>query len=104
MEGCLTPARAAPPPMENTSTIKLPEEHIRADEKGTPPTDSSSRAHLSASRRFHQLIHPSGRKIHIASSPEEAERLKRTLSGLPDDDGFDIVIHGSPEHVTLTIA
>jgi hypothetical protein len=49
-----------------------------------------------------QIIRPNGRRVHVASSPAEVEPLKRKLSTvLPDKNEFDIVIHGSGEHVSL---
>ncbi|KAI9803543.1 MAG: hypothetical protein M1825_001886 [Sarcosagium campestre] len=50
-------------------------------------------------RRLKQLLHPDGRKIHIAQSPDEAESLKRKLSTGEPAEPFDLYIHGSPEHL-----
>ena len=52
-------------------------------------------------RRLRQFLHPDGRTIHVATSPEEAETLKRQLSQQQKEDGFDLIIHGSPEHVRI---
>lgn len=52
-----------------------------------------------ASRRLRHFLHPDGRKIHIAGSPDEAEQLRKTLSTTEKDGNFDLVINGSPEHV-----
>jgi len=54
--------------------------------------------HQTGHHRLRHFFRPDGRKIQIASSPEEAERLRKTLS-ITEKDGFDIVIDGSPEHV-----
>ncbi|KAI9803941.1 MAG: hypothetical protein M1833_000222 [Piccolia ochrophora] len=64
----------------------------------TPPTEGAT-AHRHRGRRLRQLLHPDGRKIHIALSPEEAEALKRQLSDTPNNEPFDLYIQGSPEHL-----
>jgi hypothetical protein len=52
--------------------------------------------------RARQIIRPNGRRVHVANSPADVEPLKRKLSTvLPNKDEFDIVIHGSGEHVSL---
>ncbi len=48
-------------------------------------------------RRLRHFFRPDGRRVHIAHSPDEAEKLKRRLSVL--DEEFELVIHGSDEHV-----
>lgn len=50
-------------------------------------------------RRLRQLLRPDGKKVHIANSPEEANVLRKTLTRDEKEDDFDLVIHGSPEHV-----
>ena len=49
--------------------------------------------------RLRHYLHPSGRKVHIARTPDEATALRKTLSQDHQDDSFDLVIQGSPEHV-----
>ena len=46
-------------------------------------------------KRVRQFLRPNGRKVHIAQTPEEHERLKKELH--PPED-FDIYIHGTEEH------
>ena len=53
------------------------------------------------SRRLRQFLHPSGKKVHVANSPEEAATLKQRLEKIQSDEPFDIHIHGTPEHVNL---
>lgn len=68
----------------------------------TTPTPSfgSNSHHLAHARsRLRHFLRPDGRKVHIASSPEDAEKLRRTLSVTEKGD-FDIVIHGEEEHVS----
>ncbi|KAF2203314.1 hypothetical protein GQ43DRAFT_479183 [Delitschia confertaspora ATCC 74209] len=55
--------------------------------------------HHHAGRRLRHFFHPDGRKIHIAGSPDEAEHIRKTLSTTAKEGGFDIVIHGTPEHL-----
>ncbi|KAF2878191.1 bacterial low temperature requirement A protein-domain-containing protein [Massariosphaeria phaeospora] len=50
-------------------------------------------------RRLRHFLRPDGRKVHIAGSPEEANLLRKTLSTTEKENDFDLVIHGSPEHV-----
>ncbi|KAL2351242.1 bacterial low temperature requirement A protein-domain-containing protein [Cryomyces antarcticus] len=76
----------------------------------TPTTDLGSHTHTPAlsvgeeqhhhhhARRLRQFVHPHGHKVHIASSPAEAEELRRRLTDI-EEKGFDLVIQGSPEHV-----
>ncbi|KAL2061019.1 hypothetical protein VTL71DRAFT_9071 [Oculimacula yallundae] len=56
---------------------------------------------LDRSSRWKQFRHPSGRRIHIAATPEEHERLKLDLSKSEPDLEFDLCIRGSPEHVQV---
>lgn len=63
-----------------------------------PPAHNSHHHHHTG-RRIRQFLHPNGKKIHIAGSPSEAEQLRRALSSTEKDGTFDLVIHGSPEHV-----
>lgn len=53
--------------------------------------------HHHSGRRLRQFLRPDGRRVHIAHSPEEAEKMKRHLDG--GDTEFDLYIHGSPEHL-----
>ena len=59
--------------------------------------------HISGSRhpvrKFRQYLRPDGRTVHVAASPEEAETLKKTLSTQLNSQEFDLLIHGTPEHV-----
>lgn len=50
-------------------------------------------------RRLRKLLRPNGRRVHIAASPEEHERLRRDLAKVEPDEDFDVYIHGSDEHV-----
>lgn len=62
----------------------------------TPVLENASSHHGKFLRR---LLRANGRRVHIASSPEEHDRLRRTLSTIEPDGEFDVYIHGSDEHV-----
>lgn len=51
-------------------------------------------------RRLRQFLRPDGKTIHVAASPEAAETMRRQLSQDYKNDEFDLIIHGSPEHVS----
>lgn len=46
-----------------------------------------------------ELRFPSGRIVHVASSPEEHERMKKTVSNSPEGDNIDVCLHASDEHI-----
>lgn len=54
--------------------------------------------HHQTGKRVKQFFRPDGRKVHIASTPEEEQRMHRHLS-VSEPKEFDLFIHGSPEHV-----
>ncbi|KAG0649315.1 hypothetical protein D0Z07_4599 [Hyphodiscus hymeniophilus] len=51
--------------------------------------------------RWRQFVHPNGRRIHIAATPEEHEQLKRELTKSERGTEFDLCIRGSPEHLQI---
>lgn len=56
--------------------------------------------HMNRARdRLRQFVHPSGRDIHIAESPQEAINLRRQLEKFHKNEEFDIYISGTPEHL-----
>ena len=63
------------------------------------PTEKSGHGGHHLPERLRQYLHPSGRKIHIAPSPDAADTLRKQLSQDHGDDTFDVHIHGSPEHL-----
>ncbi|ETI25999.1 hypothetical protein G647_02776 [Cladophialophora carrionii CBS 160.54] len=70
----------------------------------SPPAGEHSRRHPHvnhARERLRHLIHPDGRKIHIAHTPEEHVKLQKELSQQLGGDQFDVVISGSPEHLAI---
>lgn len=51
-------------------------------------------------QRLHHFLHPeSGKRIHVASSPEEAAKLRRQLEAQHEPHEFDVCISGSAEHL-----
>ncbi|EOA88521.1 uncharacterized protein SETTUDRAFT_160398 [Exserohilum turcica Et28A] len=50
-------------------------------------------------KRLRQFLRSDGRKVHIASSPDEANSMRRKLSTANEKEGFELVVHGSPEHI-----
>jgi hypothetical protein len=53
--------------------------------------------------RIRKILRPDGKKLHIAQSPEEVEKLKRSLSAVsPMDQDWEVIIHGSLEHVSVS--
>lgn len=54
-------------------------------------------AHLR--ERLRHFLHPNGKKIHVAASPEEAVSLKARLEQIHSNEDFEIYISGTPEHL-----
>lgn len=50
-------------------------------------------------KRVRHFLRPDGRQVHIAGSPDEARRMSETLH-MQEKSDFDLVIHGSAEHVS----
>ena len=53
-------------------------------------------------RRPQSFRHPSGRMVHVASTPEVAETLRKTLTETHGADNYDLYLKGSDEHVRDT--
>ena len=69
--------------------------HKKRQRPGHPSRHLGHEAKLKA-RHF---LHPDGKRIHVAHSPEEAVRLRSKLTRLHQEDEFDIYISGTPEHL-----
>ncbi|KAK5132990.1 hypothetical protein LTR08_008277 [Meristemomyces frigidus] len=54
---------------------------------------------IKARERTRHFLHPSGKRIHVANSPEEAIHLRSSLSLSQNEDEFDVFISGSPQHL-----
>lgn len=56
--------------------------------------------HLNHAReRLQHFLHPSGTRIHVVESPQDEVNLRRKLEHAKNDEGFDIYISGSAEHL-----
>ena len=55
--------------------------------------------HHHSGSRIRHFLHPNGKKIHVAASPTDVETLRKTVSAIEKEGDFELVIHGSPEHV-----
>ncbi|KAG8528058.1 uncharacterized protein KY384_006974 [Bacidia gigantensis] len=60
--------------------------------------DQTPRHHGPHGHHLRKLLHPSGKRIHIAATPDEHDRLRKTLGHAEPDENFDVYIHGSKEH------
>lgn len=54
-------------------------------------------------RRLRQFVRPNGKKVHICHTPEEHEIVKKKLLEKHPDHDFDLFIHGTPEHVRVSL-
>ncbi|KAK4547050.1 hypothetical protein LTR36_001271 [Oleoguttula mirabilis] len=52
-----------------------------------------------AKEKIRHFLHPDGKRIHVASSPEEAIHLRHKLAQLHKDEDFDVCVSGTPEHL-----
>lgn len=52
-----------------------------------------------AREKIRHFLHPDGKRIHVASSPEEALQFRKKLLRQLGEDEFDIFISGTPEHL-----
>jgi hypothetical protein len=60
-----------------------------------------SHLHGHSGKTLRHFFSPEGRRIHVARSPEEVDKLRKQSIAVDEKDNFDFVIHGSPEHVSL---
>lgn len=77
----------------------------------TPTTTAEGSTSLSARHtgtrardRLRHFLHPSGKRIHVANSPDEALRLRQQLSRLHNSEEFDVYVSGTPEHLAAVHA
>jgi hypothetical protein len=50
--------------------------------------------------RLAQFVRPDGRRVHIAHTPEHHLQLHKQLSDTNPAEDFDVIIQGTPEHVS----
>ncbi|KAK3075935.1 hypothetical protein LTR53_000364 [Teratosphaeriaceae sp. CCFEE 6253] len=62
---------------------------------GHPPRHFGHEAQV----RIRHFLHPDGKRIHVAHSPEEAIHLRSKLARLHQEDEFDVYISGTPQHL-----
>jgi hypothetical protein len=56
------------------------------------------------SARKGSLVLPDGKEVKIVPTEEEAEALRKTKSNTLDSiEEFDVIVEGSPEHVSIPI-
>lgn len=55
----------------------------------------------SHARRLKHFVLPNGRRIHIATTPEEQARLLKELTHEDPNQNFDVLIQGTPEAHTV---
>jgi hypothetical protein len=65
----------------------------------TAPTNTRGVSFAHEFTRAGQIRRPSGKVVHIASSPADVPLLQRKLSTVVSPDEFDIVVQGSAEHI-----
>ncbi|KAF2149931.1 hypothetical protein K461DRAFT_281165 [Myriangium duriaei CBS 260.36] len=63
------------------------------------PRANDHHHHVHARERLRRFLHPDGRTIHVADTPQHAKRLRKQLEDQSSDEPFDIHISGSPEHL-----
>jgi hypothetical protein len=68
-------------------------------ESGSTAAPQHSHHFQHGRKRLKQLLRPNGQRVHVASTPEEVDGLRRVLTNTDPIEPFDIVIHGSPEHL-----
>lgn len=77
--------------------------NVTEKKEADPDTaDNKNHVHhhgLHMRERLRHFLHPNGKRIHVAASPEEAANLRRRLGQIYTEDDFDIYITGSPEHL-----
>jgi hypothetical protein len=56
--------------------------------------------HGHTGKRVKHFFSPEGRRIHVAHSPDEANKIRKKSIAANEKEDFDLVIHGSPEHVS----
>ena len=89
------PHSSAPPP--DGEQVLLHNEHHSHNAFINPQGHHGHRR----GHRFREFFLPNGRKVRVASTPEEHDELKRQISDVEKSRDVDVLIHGSPEHVRI---
>lgn len=88
-----------------TSTPKKSDPEKTAGLSFAEPVAHGARGHqqhhhgAKARERIRHFLHPDGKRIHVASSPEDAINLRSKLARLHKEGEFDVCISGTPEHL-----
>jgi hypothetical protein len=72
-----------------------------ASETTTQHAHHHSHLHGHTAKRLRQFFSPEGKRIHVAHSPDEADNIRKQSVASSEKADFDVVIHGSPEHVCI---
>jgi hypothetical protein len=70
----------------------------------THHTPHHPHVHGHSGKRLRHFFSPEGRRIQVAHSPDEANNIRKQSIAVNEKDDFDLVIHGSPEHVSRIAA
>lgn len=91
----MTPFRSKSPVSEKTSKLSFA---VPTGHGGH--TGQQQHQHVAkAKEKLRHFLHPDGKRIHVASSPDEAIRLRHQLSQLHTEGEFDVYVSGTPEHL-----
>ncbi|KPI36647.1 uncharacterized protein AB675_9994 [Cyphellophora attinorum] len=98
--------RLTPPPQPAAPAVPEHDDHSPADsdiEGGKHHAHHHHHPHLPhhlRSRHLNSFIHPHhGRHCHVVKTPDELERKRLELSATFSQEQFDVVLHGSPDHI-----
>jgi hypothetical protein len=72
-----------------------------ASETTTQHANHHSHLHGHSGKRLKQFFSPEGKRIHVAQSPDEANNIRKQSIASSEKNDFDVVIHGSLEHVCM---
>jgi hypothetical protein len=84
--------------MSDTPQTLLGGSDTSASAIATPHAHHLPHLHGHSGKRLRHFFSPEGRRIHVAHSPDEANKIRK--QSIAEKDDFDLVIHGSPEHVS----
>lgn len=85
----------------NVKTLGLTSAHDTTDDTSSPPDNANPHHHYAARtrERVRHFLHPDGRRIHVAASPEQIIHLRKRLEQIHMQGEFDIFLSGTPEHL-----
>ena len=86
-----------PPKADNSNTLQHHRRFLHHSSGPDAKGGSRHRYFHHNGQRIRQFVRADGRKVHVASSPGEVEKMRRKMAVVDND--FDLVVHGSEEHV-----